>query len=307
MRTRSIVLAIVLALAGADANAQTSVTFGFTAGGDALPVFVAKEEGLFEKAGLRVELQRLANTALGVPAIASQSIQLSQLTAPVFLQAREAGLDLVATSGLTLYGDDITAGAVTLPDSPIKRAADFSGKTVAVAGLRGTTQVLFTKWLMQQNVDPKSVKFVEATFSVMLDLLKSRKVDAALLGGPIFSRAVNSGTVRLAGPFFQETAQGQILNLVAATKQWADANKTALAAFRTSMEAGAQIAQRDPAKARSYLAKYLALTPDVAKEVDLPKAHFELSEAKLKWWIDILREQELLRGALDPAGMIAAD
>jgi ABC-type nitrate/sulfonate/bicarbonate transport system substrate-binding protein len=179
---------IVLALTGVDANAQTSVTFGFTAGGDALPVFVAKEEGLFEKAGLRVELQRLANTALGVPALASQSIQLSQLTAPVFLQAREAGLDLVATSGLTLYGDDITAGAVTLPDSPVKRAADFSGKTVAVAGLRGTTQVLFTKWLMQQNVDPKSVKFVEATFSLMLDLLKSRKVDAALLGGPIFSR-----------------------------------------------------------------------------------------------------------------------
>jgi NitT/TauT family transport system substrate-binding protein len=304
MRALPAALVTVLLLTSVTVKAETAVTFGFTAGGDALPVFVAKEEGLFDKAGLRVELQRLSNTAVAVPALASQSIQLSQVTAPVFLQAWEAGIELAATNGLTLYGDDITGGAVTLPDSAITRAADFVGKKVAVAGLRGTTQVLFTKWLMQQNVDPKSVKFVEASFSVMLDLLKSRKVDAALLGGPIFSRAVNSGTVKLASPFFQETARGQILNMVVATRPWLESNRTALAAFRNGMAQGAQISEHDPEKARSYLAKYLSLTPDVAKEVDLPKANFELTEGQLRWWIDILKEQELLRDAPDSSNMI---
>ena len=299
MRVLAFALVVTVGLLNHAVRAQTAIRYGYTAGGDSLPVFAAEEEGLFRKAGLKLELQRLSNTAVAAPALVAKSIDVAQMTTPVFLMAYEGGLELVIVCGLNVYGPELAVGAVALPNSNIKTASDFLGKRVAVAGVLGTMHILFVKWLRQHGVDPRGINFVEANFSVMPEMLKSKQVDVVLLGGPSFNRVINEGTGQMIGNIYQEVAQGQVLNMVVTTRQWAEANKEALARFRTAMVEGGESVARDDEKARAYLAKYLSLGPDVAKRMDIPRSSFPISQAQFEWWRDTLKDQNLIKGNID--------
>src|SRR3990170_4164743 len=82
-----------------EACAQTKVTVGYTAAGDFLPVFVAKEKGYFDKRNLDVTLTRISLASTIPAALVANSVQIGTGTGPGLLQAVEGGLDLLAVSG----------------------------------------------------------------------------------------------------------------------------------------------------------------------------------------------------------------
>ena len=77
-----------------------------TATGDCASAMVARDEGIFAKNGLDVDMTLIGINTNIPPAIASHSIDIGGPTAPVFLQATDGGLripaqlDLVAHRGL---------------------------------------------------------------------------------------------------------------------------------------------------------------------------------------------------------------
>src|SRR6266850_8075441 len=92
----------------ARAQSSTRIVFGYTAVVDFASVFVAAEEGYFNKRHLDVELKFIPLNSTIPAALQSDSLQVGGPTPSVFLQAIDGGLDLVLVSGGGITSKTVT-------------------------------------------------------------------------------------------------------------------------------------------------------------------------------------------------------
>ncbi|HEX4193760.1 MAG TPA: ABC transporter substrate-binding protein, partial [Stellaceae bacterium] len=98
------VLAAVVVTGGAfapTAQAQTKITVGYGIASDFLTVLTARDEGIFAKHGLEVEMTAFTNGGVTPQALVSGTVQIAFNTGPVLVLAKDGGLDLVVFAGLS--------------------------------------------------------------------------------------------------------------------------------------------------------------------------------------------------------------
>lgn len=293
-------------LVGASAFAQTKLQIGCTATTDCASAAVAVEDGIFKKNGLDAELILIALNSNIPAALMSNSLQIGGPTPSVFLQATDGGLDLVAVAGAssTAKATADSVAIVAKAGAPIKTAKDFAGKKVGAPGLGAFLHVLFRQWLVQNNVDPKSVSFVEVTFPTMNDVLKSGAVDAVVTAEPVLSRIIAAGTGTVVANFLADLPEKQPQILYASTRSWADANPKAIAAFRASIEEAAAIVNRDPDKGRAAISRFTKIPLDVLKNMKLSVSDPTIAAAQLEWWTGVMKRQDMLQATPDAKALI---
>lgn len=253
-------LAVVSAIFGQQASAQTKVNVGYTAAGDFLPVFVAKEKGYFDKRGLDVTLTRVALASTVPAALMANSVQIGTGTGPGLLQAAEGGLDLVAVSGAARQNrSNPTVSVLARKEAKIASPADFKGKKVGVPGLNSVIDVVFRQWLKSNGVAPESVTLVEAPFPQMNDMLRGGMLDAVAVLEPFRSKILADGNGFKVADYFSDVKDGMIFGFWIATRSWAEANAAAVKAFREAGEEGIAFIRANPEDAKAIETKYLGV------------------------------------------------
>lgn len=298
--------AVLLAAFTGASGAQTAINVGCTATTDCASAAVALEEGIFEKNGLDVTMTLIGLNSNIPAALLSDSIQIGGPTPSVFLQAVDGGLDLVAVAGASSTSNTTfdTAGVVASPDSGIEEPADFVGKKVGAPGIGAFLQVLFAKWLIDSGVDPKQVDFVEVTFPTMNDTLKSGAVDAVVTAEPMMSRIIASGTGSVVGYYLENLPERRPAILYSSTREWADANAEALAAFRAAIEEAAAVVNENPEKGRQAIANFTKIPMEVLSTLKLSVSDPKIEQEQLDWWVATMNEQNMLQGEPDTASLI---
>ena len=267
---------------------------------------VARDEGIFAKNGLDVDMTLIGINTNIPPAIISNSIQIGGPTAPVFLQAVDGGLDLVGVAGASVM-DPVANNAisvVTRNGVVAHEAKDFIGKKVGAPGIGAYLHVLFRKWLTEKGVDPKSVNFVEVTFPTQNDALKSGAVDAVLTGEPFATRIANAGNGAIAVRYVAELNRPDVVISYVAAREFAEKNPDVIKAFRASIAEGAKLVNSDREKASQSISKF-SKQPIELVRLNRP----QISEPSLKgddfkWWLEVMKQQDMLQGNLDPAKLV---
>jgi NitT/TauT family transport system substrate-binding protein len=114
-------------------------------------LFVARDQGLFRRQGLDVDLVYVASAPVALASIAHGDSQINTgSTSGPILGAMAGGLDLVFIAGLV---NKLTGTIVTAPD--IKTAADLKGKTIGVTSIGGGNWVFTMLALEHWKLDPK--------------------------------------------------------------------------------------------------------------------------------------------------------
>jgi NitT/TauT family transport system substrate-binding protein len=293
--------AIVLAISGPLANAQTQVNVGYTAAGDFLPVFVAKEKGFFDKRGLDVTLTRVALASTVPTALMANSVQVGTGTGPGLLQAAEGGLDLVVVSGAARQKrDNPTVSILARKEAKISSPADFKGKKVGVPGLNSVIDVVFRKWLKDKGVAVESVSLIEAPFPQMNDLLRGGTLDAVAVLEPFRGKILAEGNGVKVADYFSDVKDGMIFGFWIATRAWAEANPAAVKAFREASNEAIAYIKANPDDAKTIEAKYLGVKFPGFSSFDV-----EIKPADLQAYAAIGKELGLLRKDVDAAHLIA--
>lgn len=283
------------------AHAQTKIAVGYTAAGDFLPVFVAKEKGFFEKRGLDITLTRIALASTIPAALMSNSVQIGTGTGPGLLQAAEGGLDLVAVSGAARQkSNNATVSVVARKETNIASPADFKGKKVGVPGLNSVIDVVFRKWLKQKGVAVESVSLVEAPFPQMNDMLRGGTLDAVAVLEPFRSKIIADGNGVKVADYFSEVKDGMVFGFWIATRAWADSNASAVKAFREAGVEGMAFITANPDEAKTIEAKYLGVKTPGFSSFDI-----EIKPSDLSDYAAIGKELGLLRKDVDAARLIA--
>jgi len=305
-RFARLLFAITTLALAAQAGAQTKLTLGYTGANAFMAAFVAKDQGFFAKHGLDVTLQLVPVGSTVPGALASNSLQVGGLTAPVFLLANEGGVELQIVAAASMQAKtNPTAGVVAREGSNIKTAADFRGKRVGVPGLNGVQHVTFMKWLKNAGVDPKQVTYVEASFPQQGDMIKSGQIDASLPVEPFVSRIEQSKVAYLVSRYTGEVADIYLESFYAMSKQFLQANPKVASEFLASIREAVGWIGKNPDAARKTQVTYLKLPEPVAMAMKLPTFGIDAKPADVKFWIDLCKDFGITKGTVGVAQVLA--
>lgn len=292
----------------AHAQATTKVVYGYTAVTDFASVFVATEQGYFRKRQLEVEPKFIPINSTIPAALQSDSLQVGGPTPSVFLQAVDGGLDLMVVAGAAVTSKASTGlGLVARAGSGIRSATDCVGKKIGVPGLGAFLHVTFRGWLKSQGVDYKKVNFVEAAFPQHGDLLRGGSVDAVVTADPFMSRITDSGAGYVASYYSTFLPDGQPTIVHAARRDWVEKNPAAARAFREGVQEAAAFMQqpKNNEAVRAAIGKYIKLPPEVLAKVQISQAVPVVTTKQLTYWVELMKEQEMLKSTPDVARLIA--
>lgn len=304
MKRRQFIRATALASASAAlptwAQERTAIAYGYTAVTDFTSVFVAVEEGFFQKRGLDVELKFIPLNSAIPAAIQSDSLQLGGPTPTVFLQSVDGGLDHVVVAGGGVLSKTYTDLAlVARAGSSIRSAQDLVGKKVGVPGLGALLHVTLRQWIKNNGVDHRKVSFIEAPFPQHADLIKGGSLDAVVTAGPFMARILDAGTGYVASYYSTFLPEGMPTVVHVAKRDWAKAHPDAIKAFAKAVQDGTafMLQPKNEARVRAALGKYLRLPPPAAAKMQISPPGPVVTEKQLGDWVKMMNEQEMLKTA----------
>ncbi len=177
---RSCALALLLSVATAGtahAADKLTVMLEWFVNPDHAPLVVAKELGLFEEAGLDVELVPPADPSIVPRAVASGKAEIGIHYQPNLYLDHDAGVSLVRFG--TLVETPLNTLTV-LADGPIKELKDLEGKKIGFS-VSGFEDAIISRMLVSAGVDKDKIELVNVNFALSPSLI-SGQVDATIGG-----------------------------------------------------------------------------------------------------------------------------
>jgi NitT/TauT family transport system substrate-binding protein len=265
---------------------------------------VADVEGIFQKHGLEATYTLITINPSIPPALLAGSLQIGIPTPTTFLQAIDGGLDLVIIAGVADNSKNTPLQIIVRKDSPIKQPKDLAGKKFGAPGLNAVLHVMTRHWLAQQGIDPKSVNFVEAVFPVHADMLRSGQIDAVISVDPFATAILSRGDGVLLADLMSIFPEGNPNQMYVTTRDYATKNPSVVTNFRAAINEAAAFIAANPDKARQDIGKVLKLPPPAISNLILPAVDTKVTKEQLTFWIDVMKQQNMLTREIDPAKLI---
>jgi NitT/TauT family transport system substrate-binding protein len=255
----------------------------------AAPVYYAKENGFFAKAGLDVDIDQNPSTPALAAALLSGTYDIAYGTVPNLATAHSKGLPFVLIApGIADSAQHFGGAIMVAVNSPIKTGKDFNGKTLGTAGLNTIAEYLPRAWIDKNGGDSTTVKFVEMPFPVTPDAIGSGRVDGAYLAEPFVTIAEQKHLAKILTTADDAVTPGEyIATGWYTTTQWARAHPDLVARFQRALGEAAAWANANPAKVVPILVKDLHGDPALLAQSRRPYFPERLVLSEVQPWIDL--------------------
>jgi NitT/TauT family transport system substrate-binding protein len=285
---------------GATAQALTPMIAAGLPEDSATPVLYGVASGLYRKAGLAVEMQPQSSGPAVVSGLAGGSYQIGKSGTPALIAAHSRGapLVIVAPAGLSDTRSPIAALLVRA-DSPIKRAADLDGKTIAVGALTDVFSLSTRVWADKNGGDASSLKFVEITIGAMAPALDAGRIDACSMNEPILSAALGTGKFRILARNFDAIAPRFMYTAWFTTRDYLDANRKAVGDFVRATLTAANYVNSHHAETIDLIAKFASLDPDTVRKMGRVEQGTSLDPRLLQPVIDACAKYKFVTAPFD--------
>ncbi len=267
--------------------------------------FYALDLGLFDKAGLSVEIQPFTNGAAMAAAAAGGSIDIGVGDATELANGISRGLRFVLIAGGGLYTSAAPTTTLCIAkSSPIVRAAELEGQNVAVVSLVSLMSSAVKSWLTQNGADIAKVHFIELPFPQMPSALARGTIAGACLSEPIMSGAT-SADAKVFGKPYDAIAQQFLISDWFTTRSWLAKNHDAAKRFVGAIYDAARWANAHHDDSAEILAKYTKVDVERIKRMNRCAYATDLQPALVQPVLDTAFKYKSLATATNAASMIA--
>lgn len=289
---------VLAACGGDDSSAEpgqdekTSLTVGVMAIADLAPLYMAKNDGLFEAEGLTVEPVVAAGGAAQIASMVAGNIDITYSNFVSILEAAKKGLPLRIIRENNRSGPQ---GIYSRSDSGITEPTDLEGKKVAVNSLGNIQELTARAVLESHGVDPATLEFVELPPPDMLSSLEQGHVDAAWLVEPFVTLASqDSEFTRVVSAFEGPTEDLPVAGWTA-TEQFIQENPDAVSKFVRAMDQAMEKSLANPDALQQTIPTYTDISPELARQLARPglAKQSDLSD------LDTLEELMIEHGIID--------
>jgi NitT/TauT family transport system substrate-binding protein len=137
------------------------------------PLFLAKEQGWYEKAGINLTIEFGKGSALSAQTVGSGAVPVAIADLPTAMVALGKGGDIIALMSLSSYSPQ---GFYWLRSSGISGPRDFPGRVVGNPP-GDAARAMWPAFAKAVGIDPNSVKFINVAPQAKNAALQSRQVD----------------------------------------------------------------------------------------------------------------------------------
>jgi NitT/TauT family transport system substrate-binding protein len=222
-------------------------------------LYVAKEQGFFEKNGLDVELVQIEDPAQRLNALKAGELDAAATTIDTYSRVIAQGVEATQVWAL----DSSTGGDGILADKSITDIADLRGKEVAVS--QGSTGEFFLAYLLaKKGMTLKDVTEVNMTSDQAGAAFAAGRVTAAVTWEPWLTNAVAKNTK---GHVLASTKEHPsiLVDTIGFRNDVMEKNRPAVAAFVQSLADAAKFMTTDEDKANEIVAAAAKIKVDVLK------------------------------------------
>jgi len=232
---------------GSSAQTVDRILIGSSTDDTIRPVLYAIDAGLFQKAGLDVEVVKLANGAAVAAAVVGGSVQLGKGSGLTPVQAYVKGIPFIVTASLAAYTADRPATAMlVLNNSPFHAAKDLAGARIGVVALNDTSVLGIYSWLEKSGLELGTMKFVELGNSAGAAALQAGRVDAMNFVEPALTAALATGNFRILSYPLSALGQRFTVGTMFGLTSWVNAHSAEVLRFnRVLSTAAAYIATHE--------------------------------------------------------------
>lgn len=281
-------LALALAVVSPPARAadNPSVSVALTRSADTVPFFYALKSGMFEKAGLAVQYQAMANGGAIAAAVVGGAVNVgfSNVQTLIAAHAKHIPFTLITPGGE--YDDAKPTTALLIGgDSPLKSAKDLEGKTVVVGALQDLQALSVSVWMSANGADPGKVRFIEAPQSAAPVMLRQKRADAIVVSEPNLEYAQSNGA-RILAKTYGSIAPHLLVSGWYGTQAWTKANPGAVARFVDVMRRASEYANAHPDEMEPLIHEYTDIPVDVLHKMLRAKQGTTLVPADVQTVID---------------------
>ena len=282
-----------------DNEEQAILKIGLLRIDDSLPFYIAEQEGLFEKQGVKVEL--IGFSSGKDQSIALESGELDGLMTDMVVQGllKKSGTDIKAVA--MALGATPAEGrflVVAAPSSEIRTPTDLAGKRVAISN-NTMMDYLMESFAEPADFDYDSVELVNMP-DLMLrvtTLLEGKDIDAAILPDPLAAYAVYEG----AHVVIDDTQLGENLSqsVVAVTEQALADKHDEVAKMLAAYNEAIELINADPEAYRALCLKTASVPEELADSYPIPSytANTVPDEASVQRIMDWLVQRGLIDNA----------
>ncbi len=271
------------------------------------PYLYAMDTGLFQKAGVDAQIDRLASGSAIVAGVIGGQYDLGKSSLPSLLAARSKGL------GLTLLapGGEYNAatpsfGLVVRADAPFKTGADLTGKVAAVSAIDDLYTMAMRTWIDSTGGDSSSVKLAEVPMSTVAGALQTGRLDVGTLTEPFLTDAVTSGKLRLLAHAATAIAPHFTMTAWFAKDDFVQRQPALAAAFVKTMHDAAIYTNAHHTETAPMLAKFLSVAPESVASMGVRvTAGTVLTPQLLRPLIDAAARYKVIASAPDPRDLIS--
>lgn len=274
-----------------------------------LPLFVAQEQNLFAREGIKVRPLSFSSSNDMVNAlIAGQADVLPavSLIPIVHLEIQHPGHVRVFSHSRMSHANALDR-VIVKQDSPIRELKDLAGKKIGV--FPGTAAArMFTTFLRKHAVESQTVTFVQLPPPAQLSSLESGAVDALFSYEPVTTTALVTGRYRaLFGSVYADLLDPCPIGVSVLARDFekrhpALAQKTA----RVLLEA-VSFAASHPAEARALLPRFTRIAPEIAARVNISDTTLseQVDVSNIQRFIDLLYESGEIPERIDARRLVA--
>ena len=320
----TVAVAATVALAGcaaAHGNADTatspveqqSITVDSVPVTEEAGLYVAQQQGLFARAGLKVKIGTIAGGEAGLRDLQSGRAQLVAGNYVSFIVAQQAGRFGRKPVSLRIIaaGSQITPGTEDLYAMPHSTFQTVSALASAHARIGLNTRgdigdLMVGAALAQAGYKLSDIKQVipPGGFPALLKMLRAHQVDAAWLPQPLGEIAEQqTGAVPIA-----DLDQGSLQNFpftgYIGSSAWVRTHPGTVAAFLRALSEGQRLADTDRPAVEQAAEKYLGVSPLVAATMAIDSYPLQIDVPELQRVADSMYEFRITSGRYDIARMI---
>ena len=314
MSKRATIAVVALAVRGAGiaalvllnrARPSRTVKVGYLPIVAHLPLFVALEQGYFEREGVAVQPIKLGFKDFTTALVTGDVDVLAPNGFPAIfaLEVQQGGRFKIFCPGCEISKKDGTVSAILVPkDSELSTLSQLKGKRI---GAISPTQVLLVRLVVRSvGLQPDDVTIIQLDRSVASQALASKRIDALFALDPMATTLLTKGVARL--------VEGNLRAKYVFDPYWAGAAMTTAdfvrsrpdAASRTmrAFDAAVEYIRANETKAKRLLLKHVPLDEEAAAEVDVYyfyKSTEKVDLAKMQELADLLSQYEIVKGKVD--------
>jgi NitT/TauT family transport system substrate-binding protein len=218
--------------------AREKITVGGALAEDFTPLYYGIKAGLFQRAGLDVEIQGTNSGSAATAAVVAGTFQIAKTSLMAIFNAYLRGIPIVIVFPEVLYTPRNPEGLLQIPvDSVAKTGADLNGKTIGTPALSDLNTLVAKAWVDKNGGDSATLKFVEIPNSAQPEALAQRRIDAAIVQSPALDASLAAGTSKTLADPMGAIAPSYMIAAFIARSDWVAAHTDDLRRFTRTLAA----------------------------------------------------------------------